>query len=124
MNPYELTIPPDDPYWIYDLFDANFGNKILVAAATHFNVFLHLKYENLSHEELKKSLGLSDDRPMIVLMTALRAFKLVEKDPEGRYSLSTAGRTFLAPGSPFNVTDYLELAVDAGSQGPRRGDAD
>ena len=54
VESYELKIPPEDPHWIYDIFDANFGNKILVAAATHFNVFLHLKYENLSHEELSQ----------------------------------------------------------------------
>ncbi len=108
----QLTVPPSDPAGIFELFNANYGNKILVAAASHLNIFLHLRGGLLAEAELRQRLGVSE-RAMVVLTTALRAFGLIEKNGDGRYGLSEQGRTFLSPGGPFDVSDYLDLAAEA-----------
>jgi SAM-dependent methyltransferase len=107
-----LTIPPSDPVGLFELFNANYGNKILAAATSHLNVFLHLRDGFLSGEELKRRLGISE-RGLIVLTTALRAFGLMERDSSGRFGLSEYGETFAVPGVPFDVSDYFDLAAEA-----------
>src|SRR5205823_3431494 len=64
------------------------------------------------YEELQLEFGLSD-RAMSVLVTALRAFGLLNLDAGNRLAPSKLARAHLAPGGDFDVSDYLELAADA-----------
>lgn len=111
-RPRRIAVPETDPVPIFELFNANFGSKILVAAAVHFNLFGRLGKGPKHWEELQRELGLSN-RPMSVLMTALRAFGLLTLDTGNGISPSALARVHLTPGGDFDVTDYLELAADA-----------
>ena len=72
-----ITVPDTDPVPIYELFNAGFGSKLLVAATVHLNLFGHLVRGPLSAERLRNELGVSE-RAFQVLMTGLRAFELIE----------------------------------------------
>ena len=111
-----ITVPDTDPVPIYELFNAGFGSKLLVAATVHLNLFGHLVRGPLSAERLRNELGVSE-RAFQVLMTGLRAFELIELDDRGHYAPTEMARTHLTPGGPFNVTDYLQLAEDARGEG-------
>src|SRR5215218_4038917 len=52
-------------------------------------------------------------RPTIVLVTALRAMKLLESDDVGRFTLTSVAREHLVPGEPFYFGDYIGLRADA-----------
>jgi predicted O-methyltransferase YrrM len=110
--PLRLGIPKTDPTPIFEHFNANFGNKILVAAATHLDVFSRLAAGPKDREELRAELGLAD-RPMHVVVTSLKAFDLLSEDRDGRLDLSELAREHLIPGGEFDVTDYLVLAENA-----------
>lgn len=83
---------------------------MLTAAVAHFKVFGLLAEEPRSFEELRIALGL-DERPAVVLVTALRAMGLVEKDDSGRLTLTSMAAEHLAPGAAFDVSDYVGLAA-------------
>jgi len=96
---------------LFEVFNGSFGSKLLVAAARHFRLFEKLGDSDCSFEELANRLELAD-RPTHVLVTALCALGLLAKQAE-RYSLTAMAKDFLVPSSPFDVSDYLDLAADA-----------
>ena len=80
----------------------------------HFGLFRLLAEEALSFDDLRQRLSL-DERAAVVLLTAMRAMKLVETDAAGRFTVSETAREHLIPGGEFFVGDYVGLA--AGSPG-------
>jgi SAM-dependent methyltransferase len=107
-----LSIPQTDPTGIFEYFNAGFGSKILVASAMHLNIFGRLADGPLPREGLRSRLGLAE-RPMSVVVTALKAFGLLHEGQDGRLGLTELARTHLVPGGEFDVSDYLALAGDA-----------
>jgi predicted O-methyltransferase YrrM len=66
----------------------------------------------MTADELRGDLGLAE-RPAVVLLTALRAMGLLAADARGRLDLTPLAREHLAPGGPFDVSDYVGLAADS-----------
>jgi hypothetical protein len=100
-----------DPTPLFELFRGNYTTELLTAAVAHFQVFARLAKGPLSFEDLRRQTGLAQ-RPAIVLCTALRAMGLLVPDQECRLILSRKAREHLAPGSPFDVSDYVGLAAN------------
>ncbi|MCM8542034.1 MAG: hypothetical protein NE328_17325, partial [Lentisphaeraceae bacterium] len=78
-----LSKPGIDPTPVFELFRGNHATELLVAANANFKIF-DLLSSPKSFEDLKNRLVL-EDRPLNVLLTALRAMNLVELN-EGLYS--------------------------------------
>ncbi|HXE62428.1 MAG TPA: methyltransferase [Bryobacteraceae bacterium] len=106
-----VACPANDPAPVFEYFRAGFASNLLIAAVAHFRLFEKLEGRSLTHAELAAALGL-EDRPAVVLLTALRAMGLIIADTSGRLSLSTPGAEQLTPGSYFSIADYLGLAAD------------
>jgi hypothetical protein len=111
-----LPLPPPatDPTFLFEHFRGNSATELLTAAVAHFGLFRLLAEEALSFADLRLRLGL-DERAAVVLLTAMRAMKLVETNVEGRFTVSETAREHLVPGGEFFVGDYVGLA--AGSPG-------
>ena len=105
-----LLAPQLDPTSIFEIFRGNYGTELLTAAVAHFHVFDHFAEGPLAAEELRRRLDLAA-RPFSVLLTALRAFGLIQDDGPGKIDLSEPAREHLVPGSPFDVSDYLGLSA-------------
>ncbi|MGZ0163293.1 MAG: methyltransferase [Planctomycetales bacterium] len=104
--------PSLDPTVIFELFRGAHATELLTAAVAHFNVFGQLAERALSHEDLRNNLGL-EDRPSVVLFTALKAFGLLAEDQEGMLCLTDLARDHLVPGSEFDVGNYVGLAAQS-----------
>jgi hypothetical protein len=104
-----LQNPAVDPTPIFEIFRGSLGTELLTAAVAHFNVFGRLAGGPLSFDELRRRLGI-DERPAVVLVTALRAFGLLIADERGSIGLSEIAREHLAPGGMFDVSGYIGLA--------------
>jgi SAM-dependent methyltransferase len=105
-------LPQTDPTPIVELFRGNYATELLTAAVSHFDVFARLARRAMTLEELGAEAGLSR-RPAVVLVTALRAMKLLELDGQGRLTLTPVAREHLVPGEPFYFGDYVGLRADA-----------
>jgi hypothetical protein len=112
VNPTHLTVPPLDPTPIFEVFRGSHGTELLTAAVAHVPVFRRLADGPRTVAELRGELGL-EERPAHVLVTALRAMRLVAADEAGRLVLSELAREHLVPGRPFDVSDYVGLAADS-----------
>jgi hypothetical protein len=112
--PRPATVPPStDPSPIFEHFRGNFATELLTAAVAHFTLFGRLAEQGPTpFETLRKQLGL-EERPAIVLVTALRAMGLLRADPSGRIDLTELAREHLVPASPFDVGDYVGLMADS-----------
>ena len=100
-----------DPTPIFEFFRGSYGTELLTAAVAHFAIFSNLASSSLSRSELQRVLDLQP-RPMQVLLTALRAMKLIDIDQHEKYFLTALGQR-LVPNSPFDVSDYIGLAATA-----------
>jgi len=105
-----LTPPQHDPAGIFELYRGNYATELLVAAVAHFDVFSLLAQRPARREELRDRLGLAD-RPLHVLVTALRAMGLLATDAENRLIPSPSAREHLVGDCPFSVSDYLGLTA-------------
>lgn len=113
--PLSADVPPaTDPTSIFELFRGSYATELLTAAVAHFDVFGLLAREPRAFSDLRESLGLAE-RPVTVLVTALRAFGLLSVDSAGRLDLTPLAREHLVPGAAFDVSGYIGLA--AGSPG-------
>jgi len=111
--PLRATEPPQsDPTPIFEHFRAGFASNLLIAAVAHFRLFDALSQGALTWPDLRAALGL-EERPAIVLTTALRAMGLVVRDAAGLFTLSPLALEQLAPGGYFSIADYLGLAGEA-----------
>lgn len=104
--------PKTDPTPVFELFRGSHATEILVAAVCHLKVFDHLAEGPLSWEDLKSRTAL-EERPMVVLVTALRAMGLIERDARGGFRASALAGEHLGAGSDFGVDGYLGLAAES-----------
>lgn len=111
-SPSALLQPTTDPTPIFEHFRGSYGTELLTAAIAHFNVFGILADSPQTFEELRVALGL-EQRPAVVLVTALRAMGLVEHVADGQLQLTSMGAEHLTPGGAFDVSDYVGLAATA-----------
>lgn len=119
MEPIAMTLsalnrPQTDPTPIFELFRGSHATELLTAAVAHLHVFSEFEQGPQTFDELRQQLGLAE-RPAVVLVTALRAFGLLDADQAGHLSPTPLAREHLTPGGPFDVSGYLGLA--AGSPG-------
>ncbi|MBI1369024.1 MAG: methyltransferase [Planctomycetes bacterium] len=112
MSHNATEIPQVDPTPIFELFRGSYGSHLLVAASGHFKVFDRLSRKALTIDELGDALDLTR-RATVVLVTALRAMKLIALDEAGRLNLTKLAAEHLVSGGAFDVSDYLGQAVDA-----------
>jgi O-methyltransferase domain len=111
VNSSLTTAPRLDPTPLFELYRGNYGAELLTAAVAHFRVFDRFADGPKTADELRIDLGL-DSRPATVLLTALRAFGLLEMESSGRLDLSELAREHLTAG-PFDVSDYIHMAADS-----------
>ncbi|MEI8020374.1 MAG: hypothetical protein WCH39_19385, partial [Schlesneria sp.] len=104
-----LLPPLNDPTSIFEHFRGSYGSELLTAAVGHFRVFERLSIRSMSFDELRQELGLQR-RPAVVLITALRAMKLIEDDQFGNFRLTDLAKEHLIPGGESFVGDYVGLA--------------
>lgn len=110
----ELPFPETDPTPLFELFRGSYATELLTAAVSHLGVFDCLRDGPLNCTELRTALQL-EERPFVVLITALRAMQLLELDSQERLILSRLAREHLLAGAAFDITGYIGLA--AGSPG-------
>lgn len=106
-----LAKPLLDPTPIFELFRGSYGTELLVAATTHFKLFDVLK-KPMNFAEIKAALKL-EDRPLNVLLTAMRAMNFINEN-DGLYSVDDMAAEHLVTDSSFDVTGYLSLAGESG----------
>ena len=104
--------PYSDPTPIFEYFRAGFASNLLIAAVVHFRVFEHLAACPLALTELRDVLHL-EERPAIVLTTALRAMGLLIANPAGLLQVSPLAAEQLTQDSYFSIADYISLAAES-----------
>ena len=107
-----LEKPSTDPTPIFEHFRGTHGTELLVAATCHLKLFDELASSPLTWDDMKQALGL-EERPLVVLTTALRAMGMLTKNSDGRFSPSPLADEHLVGGGGFAVNDYLGLAADS-----------
>jgi len=107
-----LTYPQTDPTPIFDAFRGNFSTELLSAAVAHFGIFDFLSDESRSFAELQAHCGIAE-RGAIVVITALRAMKLLQRLADGRFGLTELAREHLVTGAPFDVSGYIGLGSES-----------
>jgi predicted O-methyltransferase YrrM len=107
----DLSFPETDPTPIFDHFRSLHATELLTAAVAHLGVFRHLSAGPMSATELRSRLALQE-RPYVVLMTALRAMGMVRAEDSGLLGLTPMAREHLVPGGPFDVSGYLGLGAN------------
>ncbi len=103
--------PSTDPTPIFEHFRGSYATELLTAAVAHFNLFGRLAQGSLALRDVRDALGL-EERPTLVLTTALRAMGLVDCHDD-RFALTPLAREHLIPGSAFDVGDYIGLAASS-----------
>src|SRR5436190_23542258 len=103
-----LQASTTDPTPLFEHFRGSYATELLTAAVAHFGVFGRLAAAPLSLAELRSTLGLQE-RPAIVLVTALRAMGLI-REVNGQLALTPLAAEHLVPGGAFDVGDYIGLA--------------
>ncbi len=109
-----LPLPPPvtDPTSIFEQFRGSHATELLTAAVAHLGLFERLAERPLLFHDIEQSLNLST-RAARVLLTAMRAMKLLEPDGTGRLQLTGLAREHLVPGGEFFVGDYIGLAASS-----------
>lgn len=108
----ELSPPSTDPTPIFEQFRGSYGSELLTAAVEHFRLFELLNGAPRSFAQLRQELQL-ERRPLIVMLTALRAMKLVDTDQSELYRLTELAQDHLVCDGEFFVGDYLGLAAQS-----------
>lgn len=112
-QPLSAIAPPfTDATFIFEAFRGNYGTELLTAAVTHFNVFDRWGDRSLSFVEMGAEIGL-EERPSIVLFTALAAFGLLSCDAHGKARPTPLALEHLSRGAYFDISDYVGLAACA-----------
>ena len=107
-----FSIPSTDPTPIFEVFRGSYGSELLTAAVGHFQIFDRLTRMPLTFDELRQEMRL-ERRAALVLLTALRAMKLLTLDADGRFRLTEISREHLVMGGKFFVGDYVSLAAES-----------
>ena len=116
-------LPLTDPTPIFEIVRSNYAIELLSAAVAHLKVFDHLQGEPLTLAALGERVGLAQ-RPITVLVTALRAMGFVEADGRGQLMLTPVAQEHLLPGGPFYAGDYVSLSADSPGAGHAGSAAD
>ena len=98
--------PREDPTPLFDLYRGQYATSLLVAAVAEFNLFGHLAAGPVDFPRLRALTSLAE-RPLQVLLTALRALGTVQGRPDGRYGLTPLAEEHLVPGGEYYVGDYF-----------------
>src|SRR6476620_8591238 len=108
---YSALMPPTtDPTSIFEHFRGHYATELLTVAVCHLDIFGRLERAPRSVRELAHDLSLQD-RPAIVLTTALRAMGLLDKKNSNLLTLTEVAREHLLPGETFDVGAYIGLAA-------------
>ena len=107
-----MLSPRTDPTAIFEIFRGSYATELLTAAVAHFNVFSRLAHQPTKLADLGRTLELAE-RPLVVLVTALRSFGLLAMDTQSRLQLTDVAREHLLPGGEFDVGDYVGLAANS-----------
>ena len=107
-----LVSPATDPTSLFENFRGHYGSELLTAAVSHFQLFDRLSPRPMTFEELRQELQLQR-RPAIVLLTALRAMKLLERNAAEAYQLTELAQEHLASRGHGFVGDYIGLAAES-----------
>jgi len=105
-------LPETDPTPIFEFYRGSYGTELLLVALHDFRIFVRLAHQPRPFDELAAEAGLST-RAANVLVTALRAMKLVDCDAHGYLNLTAMAREHMLPTGAFYVGDYLGLSADA-----------
>lgn len=107
-----MSSPPFlDPTAIFEHFRGAYATELLTVAVSHLGVFERIGPEGKLVADLQRELALAD-RPMRVLLTALRAMELLEESA-GRVVLSPLATQALVRGGEKFVGDYIGLAAES-----------
>ena len=98
MNLSLLTPPRLDPTALFEIYRGAHATELLTAAVAHFRVFDRFVGGPMTWDELRTDLGLAE-RPAAVLLTALRAFGLLEANASGRDRLAGVGLRLRSDGN-------------------------
>lgn len=112
MSDSLLTPPQIDPTSIFEHFRGAHGTELLTAAVAHFNVFGRLAKTPRTTTQLQQELELQD-RPAIVLFTALKAMGLLRENNADQLELTELAAEHLVPGASFDVGNYVGLAASS-----------
>lgn len=112
MNQLALEISKTDPTPIFEAFRGNHATELLTAAVSHFNLFGRLEKSPSHRETLRNVLGL-EERPFVVLTTAMKALGLLNEDAEGLVALTPLSKEHLVPGGQFEVVGYVGLGAES-----------
>jgi predicted O-methyltransferase YrrM len=107
-----LAAPETDPTPIFEHFRGCHATELLTAAVAAFDVFGRLAAGPRPEDEFRRDLGL-EQRPAVVLFSALKAMGLLMRVTNGRLELTELAREHLVPGGPFFVGDYVGLAAES-----------
>jgi hypothetical protein len=111
MNSTALNHPKTDPTPIFELFRGSYGSELLTAAVAHFDLFGRLDRQPMTFDDLRSALEL-DQRPAVVLITALRAMGMIRQQ-DNVLSLTDLAKEHLVPEGDFDVGDYVSLAAQS-----------
>lgn len=112
MSDSLLTPPQIDPTSVFEHFRGAHGTELLTAAVAHFNVFGRLAETPRTATQLQQELELQD-RPAIVLFTALKAMGLLRENNADQLELTELAAEHLVPGASFDVGNYVGLAASS-----------
>ena len=105
-----LSAPPSDPAPLIDLYRGSFATELLTAAVAHFDVFGRLGKKAVDFAEFRQTFGLGE-RPAVVLLTALKSFRLLQ-ETSGKIETTEMARRFLTSNSPHDLGGYIGLSRD------------
>ncbi len=113
MSSSTLTqIPRTDPTPIFEMFRWRYASNLLTGAVAHFGLFDLLSGGPLPDEVLRDKLELQQ-RPFLVLVTALKAMGLIRENVDRTIELNPVACEHLDSKGDFYVGDYLGLAADS-----------
>lgn len=112
MSSSATCLPITDPTSIFEHFRGSYGTELLVAAIAEFKLFDHLAPRPLTRDALKQALRL-EERPFVVLTTALRAMGLLCVECDGLWRLTPLAEEHLLSEGDFFVGDYVGLAANS-----------
>lgn len=107
-----LVPPATDPTALFELFRGSYGTQLLTAAVSHFRLFDLLADRPMPLPVLRGELEL-EQRPAVVLITAIRAMGLLEKNSDDCLQLTPLAREHLVSDARFEITGYIGLAAES-----------
>lgn len=108
-----LRPPVTDPSPLFEHYRGHYATSLLVAAVAEFQIFDHLAAGPLDFVALQARTGLAE-RPLQVLLTALRAMGTLQRLSNCDHALSPLAAEHLVSGGDYFVGDYFGLSQESG----------